>query len=299
VIRGMTELLDQSLGPEVTLRIAQGAGIGAAFADPNQLELAILNLAINARDAMPEGGTLSISTAEREVPPGDPSLAPGTYVVVDVADTGGGMPPDILAQAFDPFFTTKPAGKGTGLGLSQVYGIAKQSGGEARIVSAPCKGTTVSLWLRRATDQPIRAGDSAKGTHGAPQSERILLVDDDPDVSQVVHEFLVDLGYEVRVANHGAAALEIIQAFAADLAIIDFAMPGGNGADVAKAVRQWRPALPILFMSGYADTKGLEGAVGEAPLLHKPFRPAELAASVRNALGSRIEVPPAASAGED
>ncbi len=287
LVCGMTELLGQSLGPQVAIHMALGRDVGPAFADGNQLELAILNLAINARDAMPSGGALTISTAEREIKAGDPSLAPGLYVTVAVADTGAGMPPEVAAQAFDPFFTTKPPGKGTGLGLSQVYGIAKQSGGEARIASTPGQGTVVTLWLRRAERAAMQEADRSRGELGAKQRGRILLVDDDPDVVKLVLEFLPELGYDVRVADHGEAGLSLLEESGADLVVVDFAMPGMNGAELATAIRLRWPDLPLIFMSGYADSNALQASLGEAPFLHKPFLPADLAAAVRDALFAR------------
>jgi len=198
------------------------------------------------------------------------------------------MPADVVTRAFDPFFTTKPPGKGTGLGLSQVYGIARQSGGDVTLASEVGKGTTVTLHLRlaaavAASDREIPA-EAAQARH----SEKLLIVDDDCDVRDIVSGVLSELGYEVQEVPHGEAALAVLDRFDPDLLIIDFAMPGMNGAETAQAIRRRNARLPILFLSGFADSAALEAAVGEAPILRKPFRPIELAAAVRTALDGRL-----------
>jgi CheY-like chemotaxis protein len=249
-------------------------GLPSALADGNQLELAILNLSINARDAMPDGGTLTISTHK--------DSGEEERVVVSVADTGTGMPPEVVARAFDPFFTTKPPGKGTGLGLSQVYGIVRQIGGDVIIDSAVGKGTRIDIALpvahANASSENAASGDAPKG------SEAILIVDDDPDVRQIMSSVLADLGYRVREASNGEAALTILKSYRPDLLVIDFGMPGTNGAEVAASARDQNERMPILFVSGYSDTSAIENAVGKTPLLQKPFRPAEFAAAVRSSL---------------
>jgi len=284
LVSGMRELLSQSLGPPIEIRIQPDAAAGLAMADANQLELAILNLAINARDAMPSGGAVTISTEEGEIVAGEGSLAAGKYVKINVSDTGSGMSAEVMARAFDPFFTTKPPGKGTGLGLAQVYGIAKQCGGEAHITSKPGAGTTVSIWLQHAVAGMPAATERNEAIAPGHRDGNILLVDDDPDVQALVKELLTDLGYQVRVASHGEGGLGLVGEFDPHLLIVDFAMPGMNGAEMAGVVRRTKPELPILFLSGYADTSALESAVGNAPLLRKPFRPGELAAAVRDAI---------------
>jgi DNA-binding response OmpR family regulator len=284
LISGMMELLNQSLGPSVEVRTELNSDIGPALADVNQLELAILNLAINARDAMPQGGTVTIATTETSAADGEGDLVAGRYVTIDVSDNGSGMPPHIVARAFDPFFTTKPPGKGTGLGLAQVYGITKQCGGDARIASIAGRGTTVSLWFKRSAGDVLAAVDREVATAGARRSGRIILIDDDSDVRSLVHELLTELGYDVESADHGEAGLRLLAETVPDLLIIDFAMPGMNGAEIASAVRRNNPKVPILFLSGYADSSALEAAVGNVPLLRKPFRPAELVAAVQIAI---------------
>jgi CheY-like chemotaxis protein len=261
LVNGMHELLSQTLGPNITVSAELAPRLPAATADANQLELAILNLAINARDAMPDGGTLTITTA----------LAPDDAVMIEVADTGTGVPPDVAARAFDPFFTTKEAGKGTGLGLSQVYGIVRQSGGEVALRSEVGKGTRITMRLRRATDNAVAQSQSDPDLLRARRAEKLLIVDDDPDVREIVGGVLQELGYVVRSAPLPDEGLAIMREFNPDLLILDFAMPGTNGAETAMLARKQRPDLRILFLSGFADTGALEAAVGDAPLLRKPF----------------------------
>lgn len=275
LIEGMYEFLNQSLGASVLIELKLDPGAPVVIADGNQLEVAILNLGINARDAMPDGGQLVISTS------GDPD-DPGK-IIVAVTDTGTGMPPEVIARAFDPFFTTKPPGKGTGLGLSQVYGLVRQMGGNVDIISQPGEGTSVRLHLRRGLVASQSAIDAAPMSE-AGQSETILIVDDDHDVRAIMTSFLTEIGYVVHEAERGDKALAMQKTLKPQLMIIDFAMPGTNGADVVKSARALQPSLPVLFVSGYADSAALEAAMGTAPFLRKPFLPAELAAAVRTAL---------------
>ena len=286
LIVGMSDLLNQSLGPVVRLNIQLTHELPHALADPNQLELAILNLAINARDAMHEGGEILIATSSVTIDEPEDECLPGSYLNIAVVDTGMGMTPDILSRAFDPFFTTKPAGKGTGLGLSQVYGIARQAGGSVRIHSQPNVGTTVNIRLRFSNDQARTVVPRAESTQQG-NTETVLVVDDDADVRALVGDFLSEIGYRTLLAESGEAALQIIKEIVPDVLVADFAMPGRNGAEVARAIRAKLPHLPILFFSGYADTAALEAAVGQAPLLRKPFRPSELAVAIRMLLDER------------
>lgn len=275
LIEGSYELLNQSLGASVTIKTELDQRAPFVIADHNQLEVSLLNLAINARDAMPEGGTLTIMTACDE--------ANDRKVVLSVTDTGTGMPPEVIARAFDPFFTTKPPGKGTGLGLSQVYGLVRQMGGDVEIKSEVGKGTSIRLVLRRATATADTVAHS-EGPAESGHAERILVVDDDHDVRGVMTSFLSEIGYAIHEAADGGTALAMQRSVNPQLMIIDFSMPGTNGAEVVKAARLVQPGLPILFVSGYADTAALESAMGSAPFLRKPFLPAELALAVRTAL---------------
>ena len=278
LISGMKELLIQSLGATHDIRFELAPDLPAAVANSNQLELAILNLSLNARDAMPRGGTLAISTTI--------ASSDAKYVSVAVADTGMGMPPDVIARAFDPFFTTKPTGKGTGLGLSQVYGIVRQAGGEVSIDSKVGHGTKVTLRLPRALQGSALQKESNKVAARAKGNEKLLVVDDDDDVRDIVGRVLTELGYEVREASNGNEAVAALSNFDPDLLVVDFAMPNMNGAEVVATARARKAGLKILFLSGYANSAVLEAAVEQAPLLHKPFRPSELAAAVRTALDS-------------
>lgn len=282
LIEAMYELLNQSLGAGVVIELALDPAAPVVIADGNQLEVAFLNLAINARDAMPDGGRLVISTSSD---PGDPHK-----VLVAVTDTGTGMAPDVIARAFDPFFTTKPPGKGTGLGLSQVYGLVRQMGGNVDIVSQPGEGTSVRLHLRRGLVASETATEAAPASE-AGHSEIILVVDDDHDVRAIMTSFLTEIGYVVHEAERGDTALAMQRQLRQQLMIIDFAMPGTNGAEVVKAARKTQPSLPVLFVSGYADSAALEAAMGEAPFLRKPFLPAELAHAVRTALEQGLPRP--------
>lgn len=284
LIHGMSELLSQSLGPTIALKLDLQPDLSAAIADPNQLELAILNLAINSRDAMREGrGEITIKTSMDRSCDLDGT---SECITIAVSDDGDGMSPEVLSRAFDPFFTTKPAGKGTGLGLSQVYGIARQAGGGANIVSTPGVGTTVSIRLRLSPEK-ASLEESAPVLGERLNSETILVIDDDPDVRSLVGEFLSELGYRTLVAESADTAMQILREVTPDLLLADFAMPGVNGAEIAREIRKLLPELPILFFSGYADTAALENAVGKAPLLRKPFRPSELATTLRTMLDER------------
>jgi PAS domain S-box-containing protein len=285
VIETMRLMLKHSIGGAVTVRTELAADADFALCDENQLENAILNLAINARDAMADGGTLTISTSlARE--PESLDLDAGDYICVAVADTGTGMSPEILARATEPFFSTKPFGKGTGLGLAQVYGIARQSRGTLRIESKEGEGTIVRLLLPRVTGEI--AGDGAGGETETPApaagetaSAHILVVDDDADVRAFLADILGALGHRVETVDGAEAALAALAGAAPDLALLDFAMPGMNGAELARAARKLHPGLPIVFVTGFAESDQLEGALGAAvPVLKKPFGVEELTAII-------------------
>lgn len=261
LVQGMLDLIHRSVGPEIAVETVGAAGLWTTFADSGQLENALLNLCINARDAMPDGGKLTIETANRwmdERAARERGLQPGQYVSLCVSDTGTGMPPEIIARAFDPFFTTKPIGQGTGLGLSMVYGFTGQSGGSARIYSEQGKGTMVCLYLPRhlgeATEDAAPAADG-EDVPRAHSSETILLVDDEPLIRMVGAEQLQELGYTVIEAAEAASALRILNSNRTiDLLITDVGLPGGmNGRQLADAAREQRPGLQVLFVTGYAE----------------------------------------------
>src|SRR5450830_1733625 len=284
VIEGMRDLIAVSVGSTVQLSIDVQAALPRAFADPNQVEMAILNLAINARDAMPEGGNLHIEVRHREALDG--VLKNGPYVVIAVKDSGSGMTQEVLGKVFDPFFTTKAVGKGTGLGLSQVYGIADQSGGLARIDSMVGKGTTVEVWLPVAgavlMHEPY--AEALDEDLASKESGTILVIEDDAEVRQFIVECLEILGYAVEQAENGWFGLEKLQARSFDLLIVDFLMPGMNGAEVIAAARERHPDLPILLATGYADMQAVEKVISLDAVLRKPFQISELAGSVKRAM---------------
>jgi CheY-like chemotaxis protein len=290
IVGNMRDLLQSTMGGSVRINTALGAELWKAMVDPTQLELAILNLAINARDAMEVGGALTVGTDNVTLPaPSRPEQPPkGQYVSVCVSDTGTGMTEEVLRKAFEPFFTTKEIGKGSGLGLSQVLGFAQQSGGGVRIRSAVGEGTSVFIYLPRTQSQPTEVRGLARAKLGWQHigGENILLVDDDGGVREVTAAMLRDLGYIVHEAGSGGAALEILEGNRTiDLVLVDFAMPGMSGADVARRARVIRPGLPTLFVTGYADRTELAG-VSESQIIGKPFHTDELAGKIRAALAS-------------
>jgi CheY-like chemotaxis protein len=246
--------------------------------DPTQIELVILNLAINARDAMAVGGTLMIATGNVTTPPPErPEQPPaGEHVVVSVTDTGSGMTEEVLAHAFEPFFTTKEVGKGSGLGLSQVFGLAKQSGGGVTIDTAVGRGTTITVYLPRADATAAAPSIAVAAPTTAPRPDLVVLVvDDDDAVREVTAGILHDLGYQVFEAGSGGAALDMFNN-RVDAVVLDFAMPGLNGADLAKELRSRRPDVPILFATGYADAEALADTPDDR-IVRKPFRANDLA----------------------
>jgi PAS domain S-box-containing protein len=285
LVGGMRDLLERTLGPLVKVTFDLDAARAAVLTEPTQLEMAVLNLAINARDVMPENGQLTIATRLRSITR-DPEMEPGEYVELRVSDTGSGMPPEVAARAFDPFFTTKDVGKGTGLGLSQVYGIARLAGGTARIESRPGSGTTVRVFLRRTDREvPTEAVSGVIAGGRETPTATVLVVDDDADVRRFLVASLEGLGYRVEEASDGHAGLAALERFVPDVMVVDFAMPGMNGAEVARAARVQRPDLSIIFASGYADTAALMSIDGGAvAVLRKPFRVEELEAVLADAL---------------
>ncbi|MCC2650234.1 MAG: hybrid sensor histidine kinase/response regulator [Microvirga sp.] len=286
VITGMSDLLTRTLGGVIRIERDLTDELWAAMVDPDQLELAILNLCINARDAMAENGVLTLSTRNEAIEEGRVTdLAGGDYVVISVADTGSGIAPEVLARVLEPFFTTKEVGKGTGLGLPMVYGLAQQSGGTVTIRSTVGVGTTVELYLTRATKaQDGRPHEEQSIAPDAPKV-RILLVDDDAEVRTVTAAYLSEMGHRVVEAADGSSALDILKADdQLDVLIADFAMPGMTGTDLACKAREVRPGLGILLVTGYADPKRVpDGYL----MLHKPFSRADLAAKVGEVTGHK------------
>jgi len=289
LIEGMLDMIQRTVGPAVETRFVPDDDLWTTLVDPNQLENALLNLSINARDAMPEGGTLTIETSNRmldERVARIHELEPGHYVAVCVSDTGTGMTPEVMAKAFDPFFTTKPTGLGTGLGLSMIYGFARQSNGNVRIHSGAGEGTTICLYLPRhdgEADVETIAPDLGQAPR-AKAGETVLVVDDEPSVRMLVTDVLEELGYNAIEAEDGAGGLRILRSNTRiDLLISDVGLPGGmNGRQMADAARVGRPDLTVLFITGYAEN----AAIGNGQLaanmhvMTKPFAMEALATRI-------------------
>jgi PAS domain S-box-containing protein len=289
LIEEMRPLLRNVLGPGIEKKFDLDPHLMPVMADPTQLELAVLNLAINARDAMPDGGTLTFSSRRRRIS-NDPDLEPGHYIELSIADTGSGMTPDVAARAFEPFFTTKEIGKGTGLGLSMVYGMARQSGGTARLESEAGVGTTVRLFFRRAgkqADMSANSGDTGDTAKRGRRVARVLVIDDDDDVRQFIAASLQEYGHDVISAGNGQDGIAKFFEASPDLVILDFLMPGMSGADVAAHILATKPDQPILFVSGYSETDAIRKVAPHADILAKPFRAAALDEAVREALAGR------------
>jgi signal transduction histidine kinase/ActR/RegA family two-component response regulator len=281
IITGMSDMLTGTIGPHLEVEGDLSPDLWPALADPTQLEVMILNLAINSRDAMPTGGKLRIETRNVDaVPPVLLSdLDAGEYVAISVSDDGPGMSPEVQARAFEPFFTTKDHGKGTGLGLAQLYGFAKQSGGTVRIDSRLGEGTTVTIYLPRSLAKAVEE-TSVRQQREKRASARILLVDDDEEVRNIAAATIEELGYEVVSVASGQAALQILGEERFDLLMTDIAMPGMTGVDLARRVRQIDPDLPILFSSGYADVQTFGENLSDEVVLKKPFRISDVATRI-------------------
>jgi PAS domain S-box-containing protein len=295
LVASMEELLRRSIGEQTRLTIVPGDGLWATFCDPHQLESALLNLAINSRDAMPDGGVLAIETANVHIESGDaPALRevnPGEYVRLSVVDTGTGMSAAVQARAFDPFFTTKPIGQGTGLGLSMVYGFARQSEGYVLIRSNVGEGTTIELYLPRyrgaVEDQELPSGMEA--APAAKHGETVLVVEDEASVRALVIDVLNDLGYRALEAPDGPAGLAILRSpQRIDLMVTDVGLPGMNGRQVADAAREQRPDLKVLFITGYAESVAMANGFLEPgmEMVTKPFAVDALAVRIRSMIGS-------------
>jgi signal transduction histidine kinase/CheY-like chemotaxis protein len=278
LISSMEELVRRTVGPTIEIEVLPAVDLWTTMVDRNQLENTLLNLCINARDAMATGGRLVIETANRTIDSGEAlenQMSEGAYVALCVRDSGSGMTPDVIAHAFDPFFTTKPLGEGTGLGLSMIYGFARQSGGQIKISSEIGKGTQIRLYLPRYLG-PEDPAETAAASRSQPQTGRggtVLVVDDEPDVRMLVAEILEEQGYAILQAGTGAAGLELLRSEArVDLLVTDFGLPGGvNGRQLAEAARMGRPHLKVLFITGYAEN-ALNGYLDPGmQVLAKPF----------------------------
>jgi signal transduction histidine kinase len=288
MLTGLKELLARTIEPAITLEFKIENAPEAVLTDAVQLELALLNLALNARDAMPDGGRLTIAVESVAIS-GRDDIADGDYAAISVADTGSGMDGETLSRAFEPFFTTKAIGKGSGLGLSMVFGMATQSGGTVTIDSAPERGTTVTVLLRQTSETaPAISEDRAASLpdRQALEGLRVLVVDDEPIVREVVADMLADLGCKVTVADNGRAALQLIERDTPTALLLDFAMPDMNGAEVAEAALRLHPKIRIVFATGFAKSDAIEAVLGDrAIVLRKPFSPNSLAQALQAALG--------------
>jgi signal transduction histidine kinase len=291
-IAGMADLLQRSVGPDVHVEVVQAGGVWGAKLDPSQLENAILNLCINARDAMaPDGGRITIETANKwldDRAAKERDLPPGQYVSLCVSDAGAGMTPDVIEKIFDPFFTTKPLGQGTGLGLSMIYGFVRQSGGQVRVYSEVGKGTTMCMYFPRFAGDVTDEDRPDDSVIDVGDGETVLIIDDEPAIRMVIAEVLTDNGYRVLEAADGPSGLRTLQAAGRiDLLITDVGLPGGlNGRQVADAARSKHPELKVLFITGFAEN----AAIGNGHLdsgmsvITKPFVNAAIANKVRQLL---------------
>jgi PAS domain S-box-containing protein len=276
LIGGMSDLFSRSLGGLVSVRTDLSEDLPAAQVDPDQLELAVLNLCINARDAMPEGGAITIATRRMTIT-GDPEIADGSYCAIRVTDEGVGIPEEILRRVCEPFFTTKAVGQGTGLGLAMVFGLAQQSKGRLSIESTVGRGTRVELALPFSAAAPRVDAGGETPMPVAARPARVLVVDDDPEVRHVTASFLAGFGYHETEACDGPAALDLLARERFDLVVADLAMPGMSGVELASAVRAREPDLPVLILTGHADAMRIPP---DLPVLAKPFRSADLAMRV-------------------
>jgi signal transduction histidine kinase len=294
LVNSMGELLHRSINESIRLEMVLNEKLWTAEADPNQLESALLNLVLNARDAMPDGGLLLIETSnqrlDRDYTNDHENLLPGDYVVLSVSDTGCGMPESVISRAFDPFFTTKPIGQGTGLGLSMIYGFSKQSHGHVTIKSDVGQGTTVQLFLPRyqgaqSEDEQTLPNQATRARDG----ETVLIVEDDPAVRALVSEVLGELGYGFVQAGDADNALPIIESGQRiDLLISDVGLPGMNGRQLAEIARQLRPELKVLFITGYAEHAAVRAGFLDPgmQMITKPFAFDHLTAKVREMIGT-------------
>ena len=293
VLNGLSDFLRRALGEDISLEIVGGGGIWPVEADAAELEAAILNLAVNARDAMPEGGKLTIEAGNSYLDESycrpNIDVRPGQYVQIAVTDTGSGMRKDVIERAFEPFFTTKQSGQGTGLGLSQVYGFVKQSGGHVKIYSEAGDGTTVKIYLPRFFGKASAAEETAGAPSRSRSAETVLVVEDDDDVRTYVVETLTALGYQVLEAGEAESALRLLGDHpSVQLLLTDVVMPGLNGRKLAQEAKVRRPELKILYMTGYSRNAIVHQGRLETgvDLLQKPITRDQLAAAVRKTLDS-------------
>ncbi len=289
----IVRLLGRTLGATIQVTTSTSTDAGMAYADPAALEAALLNIALNARDAMPDGGTLAIHTSTMKVTEPrqtEDDLEPGLYVRIALEDSGSGMPPEVLARVFEPFFTTKSGGRGTGLGLSMVYGFAKQSNGAVKVTSTAGVGTTVSLFLPLAGSEQQATASAAAPVILANVPRTILVVEDEPDVRASLRRQLVSLGHRVLVAEAATEALLLLQGPASPDVLLTDVVLGGvmNGIDLAQAARELRPGLPLIFMSGYTTVPEAQQRIRDsgAPLLAKPFTTTQLVRAVNTVCAS-------------
>ena len=297
-LAGAADFIQRSLGENVQVEVVGSPGLWFVEVDANQLEVALLNLAINARDAMPSGGKLTIESAnvfaDENYSRYNPEIPPGQYVAICVTDNGTGMPSDVIDRAFEPFYTTKELGQGTGLGLSQVYGFVKQSGGHVKIYSEVGQGTTVKIYLPRLVGRVTEEEPDDESTHvGAEESEAILVVEDNTDVRAYLAEVLRSLNYRVTTVPNTQAALDVLkQNGRIDLLLTDIVMPGGDGRELAKQAAILRPDVRVLFMTGYSRNAVVhQGRLDEGvDLLQKPVSQAQLATRVRMALDRKTTI---------
>jgi CheY-like chemotaxis protein len=303
LIAAEADFLQRTLGEAIEVEAVGGGGLWRVEIDPNEFESALLNLAINARDAMPGGGKLTVETSnaflDRNYCRANPEVLPGQYAMISVTDNGVGMTKEVIDRAFEPFFSTKPAGAGTGLGLSQVYGFIKQSSGHVKIYSELSEGTTVTIYLPRFTGE-VRAEDHVdigSGDVEGQVGETILIVEDDPDVRTFLVEALRDLNYRTFSASDAAAALRLLDRASnrIDLLLTDVVMPGLNGRELAVVAQQHRPDLKVLFMTGYSRNAIVhQGRLDPGiEMIQKPMSQRELAGRIRDLLDTAPSAQPA------
>jgi CheY-like chemotaxis protein len=296
LVVGITDLLRRTLGEHISLSTSLAQDVWPTKADPSQVQSAIVNMAVNARDAMPDGGKLVVETRnivlDSEHADQQPELKPGEYVQLSISDTGTGMPPEVRDRVFEPFFTTKEKGRGTGLGMAMVYGFVKQSGGHVTVYSEVGHGTTFNFYFPRVGAGAVKPAAPTSVDREEPARETILVVEDDGRVRQLTIKRLKLIGYQVLEASDGPSALEILKRESAiDLVFSDLVMPGGmSGREVATRARAMKPGIKILLTSGYAEqlVRGDNDLQGEQlKVLRKPYQQADLVAALREVLGHR------------